>query len=164
APPAGYAPPPQGYGPWTPQQLPPMPAVPTARAAGGSALGIVAFVLGLIAAVGASIVAAVAGFQIGIGTGDQLATQLAPAGADFDFALLSPVREWVLLAEVSFWVGTVLGVWAIVQGIVAIAKNRGRGWGITAVVIAVAGPVIYGVALWGLFATGIASSATPLGA
>jgi hypothetical protein len=164
APPAGYTAPPQGYGPWTPQaSVPTTGPAPAQTGANRLGLGAVALILAIVAAVITPVAAAIAGFQIGLGTGDQLATLPAPSGADFDFALLSSVRESVLLAEVSFWAGTVLGIWAIVQGIIAIAKNRGRGFGIAAVVIAVIGPLLYGVALWGLFATGVASSATPLG-
>jgi hypothetical protein len=159
APPAGYAPPPQGYGPWTPQ-APGNPAGGAPANANPAGLGVVALILAIVAAVIAPLAAAIAGFQIGVGTGDQLGTM---SGSDVDWSILSPVREWVLLAEVSFWAGTVLGIWAIVQGIIAIAKRRGRGPGIAAVVVAVIGPLLYGVALWGFFAAGVASSATPLG-
>ena len=62
-------------------------------------------------------------------------------------ALLSPVRTLVLWAEIGFWAGTVLGIWALIQGIVAIATRRGRGQGIAAVVIAALGPIAYGVAV-----------------
>ena len=41
-------------------------------------------------------------------------------------ALLSPVRDLVLWAEIGFWAGTVLGIWALIQGIVAIATRRGQ--------------------------------------
>lgn len=43
----------------------------------------------------------------------------------------------------SFWhipLGTILGLWALIQGIVAIVQNRGRGAGIAAVAIAFAAP------------------------
>jgi hypothetical protein len=44
-----------------------------------------------------------------------------------------------------FWhipLGTILGLWALIQGIVAIVQNRGRGAGIAAVAIAFAAPGI----------------------
>ncbi len=76
-------------------------------------------------------------------------------------ALLSPVRGLVLWAEIGFWAGTVLGLWALVQGIVAIATRRGRGQGIAAVIVAAAGPILYGVAVTAAVIVGIVA-ATPV--
>lgn len=106
----------------------------------GRAVGVVALVAAVLAAVGASIVGAIAGFQIGVGVDPAIFGASQPAG---DLRVLSPVRSWVLVAEIAFWIGTALGVWAIVQGIVAIAGARGRPWAIAGVVIAVLGPVIF---------------------
>ncbi|MEI3866144.1 hypothetical protein V6S02_03480 [Microbacterium sp. CCNWLW134] len=44
-------------------------------------------------------------------------------------------------------VGTVFGTWALVQGIVATAKNAGRRYGITAIVLAVVAPIV-SIILW----------------
>lgn len=153
APPPGYAPPPQGYGPYIPS-----PAIASAPAAGGSGLGIVAFALAVLAAIGASIVGSIAGFNIGLGTGREVALQ--PMDIDFDWSILTPVREWVLLGEAAFWAGTILGIWAIVQGIVAIVKNRGRGWGIAAVVVAAIGPIAFATGVQAFLAAGFASGAS----
>ena len=79
---------------------------------------------------------------------------------DFDWSILTPVRDWVLLGEIAFWAGTVLGTWALVQGIVAIVKDRGRGWGIAAVVLAVIGPIAFAVGVQALLAAGFASGAS----
>jgi hypothetical protein len=38
--------------------------------------------------------------------------------------------------------GTLLGVWGLTQGIVAVAQNRGRAQGIVAIVIAALAPII----------------------
>ncbi|QOC29143.1 hypothetical protein IC744_01500 [Microbacterium hominis] len=76
-------------------------------------------------------------------------------------ALLSPVRGLVLWAEIGFWAGTVLGLWALVQGIVAITTRRGRGQGIAAVIVAAAGPILYGVAVTAAVIVGIVA-ATPV--
>lgn len=38
--------------------------------------------------------------------------------------------------------GTVVGLWALVQGIFAVVMQRGRGFGITAIILAVAAPVL----------------------
>jgi hypothetical protein len=48
------------------------------------------------------------------------------------------------LLQVAF--GTGLGLWALVQGIVAIATRRGRAFGVAALVIAVLAPVLSVVA------------------
>ncbi|NYF17413.1 hypothetical protein HDC37_002241 [Microbacterium sp. AK009] len=155
--PSGYAPPP-GYLPapgpasgsgWVPSQ--PKPAR-------GATLGLTAFLLSLGAAVLAPAAAGLAGFRIGTGTGDRLIA--GTLGTDFDWSLLSPVREWVLLAEIGFWTGTALGVWAIVQGIIAIARRAGRGWAIAAVVVASLGPVVFGLTLQAMIVAGLAAAAS----
>lgn len=151
APPHGYALPPQGYGPFAPPPQPPRPA-------GGSGVGVVAFALAVTAALGATILGAVAGYRIGLGTGRGIV--LNPAGVDFDWSILTPVRESVLLGEIAFWAGTMLGIWALVQGTVAIIRNRGRGWGIAAVVIAVIGPIAFAAGVQVLLAAGFASGAS----
>lgn len=43
----------------------------------------------------------------------------------------------IVAAGLMFVFGTLVGLWAIVQGIVAIAKKRGRGAGVFAVIVAV---------------------------
>ncbi len=45
-----------------------------------------------------------------------------------------------LIATLFF--GTAFGLWALVQGIVATAKNRGRAFGIIAIVVAVLAPLV----------------------
>jgi hypothetical protein len=125
-------------------------------AARGSRPGVVALMAALGAAVLAPIGAAIAAFNIGIGAGREIA--LRPIDIDFDWSILTPVREWVLLAEMSFWVGTVLGTWAIVQGIVAIVTRRGRGAGIAAVVIGALGVIVFAVALQGFLTVGLAAA------
>ena len=67
------------------------------------------------------------------------------------------MRDWVLMGEVSFWVGTAIGVWALVQGIIAIVKGRGRGAGIAAVVIAALGPIAFGAVVQGFLTAGLAA-------
>jgi len=107
-------------------------------------LGTVALLLALAAAVAATAVAAIASVRIGEVAG---AAILAGPASEFDWASLAPARGAVLAGEVSFWVGTALGIWALVQGIVAIVQQRGRGQGIAAVVIAALGPAVFSVAV-----------------
>ena len=104
---------------------------------------------------GASIAVSIAAYQIGLGAGRQLAARALTA--DFDWSILSPVRDWVLLGEISFWVGTVFGLWALAQGIVAIVTGRGRGAGIAAAALAVAGPIAFFVALNVFLGLGLAA-------
>jgi hypothetical protein len=43
--------------------------------------------------------------------------------------------------DIQFLLGTGIGLWALVQGIVAAATERGRAYGVTAIVVAAAAPV-----------------------
>lgn len=124
-----YAPPPQGF-------LPQPPARPSS-----STLGVVALVVALVATVVASLVGALAAVQIGPVLGPMM--RVVEVGGSPDLRFLTPVRSWVLLAEIAFWVGTALGIWALVQGIVAIVRRSGTGFGIAAVIVAVLGPVVF---------------------
>ncbi|MEZ3159619.1 hypothetical protein AB1K54_03635 [Microbacterium sp. BWT-B31] len=119
------------------------------------ALGLVALIAGIFAAIGATVVASVAAWRIGVGAGHELT--LVTRDGDFPWAALTPVRDWVLLGEVSFWVGTALGLWALVQGTIAIVTNRGRGLGIAAVVLAGIGPVLFFVGLRVFLTAGLAA-------
>ena len=69
------------------------------------------------------------------------------------------MRDQVLWAEVSFWAGTALGVFALVAGIIAIVKRRGRGPGIAAVIVAVIAPGIYFGVLTTLLSLGASAGA-----
>jgi hypothetical protein len=141
-----------------PRSAAPYAVTPDAASAHSSArraLGVVALVLAVIATVGAACGAAIAGFGIGLGTGREIA--MRPLSTDFDWSVLAPVRDQVLLAEVSFWLGTAIGVWALVQGVIALVKGRGRGWAIAAVVVAALGPIVFFAVLQGFLAAGLAA-------
>jgi hypothetical protein len=43
--------------------------------------------------------------------------------------------------------GTIFGTWAVVQGIVAVAKNRGRSFGVVAIVVGASAPIV-SVIVW----------------
>jgi len=156
--PASYA------APYTAPVSPEYAGVVAPRGSGsvsGTALGVVAFVLALAAAVGATLLSAVAGFAAAEGA-MRHALGFTPEGlenvAPRDLlALLTPVRDWVLWAEIGFWAGTALGIWALVQGIVAIAQRRGRPYGIAAVVIAGIGPIVYSTVVYLVILAGIAA-------
>ncbi|OAN37920.1 hypothetical protein [Microbacterium sp. H83] len=121
-----------------------------------SLLGILALVLAIVAAVVTPIIAGITGFEIG---------RRIPAGFDTTspefLTLLSPARDQVLWAEVSFWTGTILGIAAIVIGIIAIRRKKGRGAGIAALVVAVLGPIVFWVVLFVSLSLGMASTLAP---
>ena len=70
------------------------------------------------------------------------------------------MRDQVLLGEIAFWLGTLLGTWALVQGMVALSRRRGRGYGIAAVVVAVLAPAVFAVVTWIALVAGLASGAS----
>ncbi len=155
-PPGAYAAGPAGYqqigGPYTP----PAPGAPAS-----SAIGVWALVLALIALIVPSVMAWVTGFAIGAGIGESDLLMLGESDPD-SLAFLAPVRDQVLWAEIAFWGGTVLGLWALVQGIVAIARRRGRGQGIGAVVLAVVASGSYWIVLFVALTAGATTSAISL--
>ena len=149
APPAGYTAPP-GFVPgagYATGQRGPVPAASGFVSAGAPArtatLGITALVLALVATGGAAIAGSVAAFSVGRGTGDQLSTRWF--GGEFDWSILTPVRDWVLLGEAAFWIGTIVGIAALVLGTVGVVTRRGRGPAIAAIAIAAVGPVVFGI-------------------
>ena len=107
--------------------------------------GVIALALSVIAAIIVPLVGAVFAYQIGA------LLPFTEIGVDStfqdDLAMLAPARMQVLWAEIIFWIGTALGIAALVIGIIATAKRRGRGLGITAIVIAAIGPIIFFVAI-----------------
>lgn len=119
-------------------------------------LGILALVLAIVAAVVTPVVAGIMGFEIG----RRLPGGLDTTAPDF-LSILSPARDQVLWAEISFWTGTILGIAAIVIGIIAIRKKQARGAGIAALVVAVLGPIIFWVVLLVTLSTGTATGFLP---
>ncbi|UJP10579.1 hypothetical protein L2X99_02550 [Microbacterium sp. KUDC0406] len=139
---AGYTPPPGAYAvPVGGYQAPIGGYAPPPQVAkGSSALGVVSLVLALIAVIVIPILGGVFGAQIGALAPDAF---LNPSGGTTELSELSPARTQILWTEITFWVGTAVGVTAIVTGIIAAAKRRGRGMGITGLVLAVLGPVVF---------------------
>lgn len=126
-------------------------------------LGVVALTLALLAVIGGTIVSATTAFAAAMGAMTR-AVEVSPSGledlsSDQLLALLSPVRGLVLWAEIGFWAATVIGIWALVQGIVAIWARRGRGPGIGAVVVAALGPVLYLLIVGAATISGVAAGA-----
>ena len=129
--------------------LTPPPAVPRRRP-----LGAIALVFSIVAAVVASAVAGFAVFRVARGAGAEF---VARGRQSVDWRLLSPVRDFVLLGEVAFWTGTVLGTAAVVLGIVAAARGAGRGSGVSAIVIGALGPFVFAALVFVAFSAGAAA-------
>lgn len=139
APPGAYGAPVGGYSaPSGAYQAPPV------AGQGPSTLGIFSFALSIVAAVVASIIVGIAGYQVGFGL-PTVMNDIDAATSDLSF--LSPVRDQVLMGEIAFWVGALAGIAAIVLGIIAIVKRQGRVWGIVALILAGLGPVIFFIVL-----------------
>ncbi|MCE4025653.1 hypothetical protein LXM50_06680 [Microbacterium sp. Au-Mic1] len=152
APPGAFAGPAGGYT---------APYAPPSQPASGAGIGRVALLLALVATVVLTIVGAVLAGMIGHGIGASTdLTNLENRVSADDLSILTPVRDLVLWVEITSWTATALGVWALIQGIVAIARRRGRGPGIAAVVIAAIGPFVYGLVGYVAFvvALGLAAS------
>ncbi|WP_298865304.1 hypothetical protein [uncultured Microbacterium sp.] len=111
--------------------------------------GLIALLSALVAAVVAPVLAGVLGLQIGLQV--RLEDIADPATGAVSPAALSPVRTQVLWLEVLFWGATVIGILALILGIVATARRRGRGMGVFAIVLAAIGPLgfflLFGVLL-----------------
>ncbi|WP_101844701.1 hypothetical protein [Zhihengliuella sp. ISTPL4] len=112
------------------------------------ALGLLALGLSILAAVIVPIIGGVSAFEVGRRLPQGI------SGSTSDLGFLSPARDQVLWTELSFWAGTLLGIAAIVLGIIAIRKKQGRGAGIAALIVAVLGAVVFFVAVFTAFAVG----------
>ncbi len=155
----GYQAPAGGYqvpvGYQVPAYQTPQADLPRSRA-----LGAISLILALVAAIVVPVVGGVFAYQIGA----LLPTTEIDVTSSFndDLAMLSPARMQVLWAEITFWTGTVLGVLALVLGIMSVAKRQGRGAGITAIVLAALGPVLFVIAITLMLGIGAAVGAASL--
>jgi len=115
------------------------------------ALGATALVASLVASLVLPIVAGALCLQIGMLVPVQ---ELMTDAGEFVVAALSPARTETLWAEICFWAATALGLYAVIGGIVAIVRRRGRGLGIAALVIAALGPAIFFVVVGIMYGIG----------
>ncbi|MBF4614344.1 DUF4064 domain-containing protein [Curtobacterium sp. VKM Ac-1376] len=105
-------------------------------------LGVVAFILGLAALV----IGVIGGYVMGSALANSDAiNNLVPSGGATpdqqelqqqlmnDPAVISQIGVGAVIAGIA----AILGLWALVQGIIAAVTKRGRGWGIFAIVLAV---------------------------
>ncbi|WP_420369041.1 hypothetical protein [Curtobacterium sp. L1-20] len=104
-------------------------------------VGVVAFVLGLASLV----IGVVGGYLMGsaLANSDAISKLVPTDGSTPDQGQLQQqlmndpnVVSQLGVGAVVAGVAALLGLWALVQGIIAIATKRGRGWGVFAVVLA----------------------------
>ena len=131
---------------------------PGHRAPVSKKLGIIAFVAALLGVVIGAILAFVAGLQTA-----EIAQYADTSTGQLDPNTLPPGAEQTAsavagLSVAAFAVYGILGLWGFIQGIVAAIKNRGRGWGIAAIVIAVLGGIVVITALGVGAAAGVGST------
>lgn len=112
-------------------------------------LGVVAFIAALVVLVFALVLSVVAGLAFA-----PLAGQMITDGGTIDQSAISAddpgVAAFGALSMAFFVGGTLLGLWALVQGLIATLKKRGRAFGIVAMALAVATPVISFVVFYGV--------------
>ena len=118
-----------------------VPAIPYGEAPTAPArsprLGFVAMLLGIgvfVLSVAASVAMGIAAAPYASRSGGYVGVNLSATSGDPVETLLA------LLAFAHVGIGTAIGVWALVQGIVAIATRRGRGFGVVAVIAAFLAP------------------------
>lgn len=128
---------------------------PPPAARRGRPLGTWALLLSLIAGVLASAVAGFVAFRIARGAGPGLQ---GASPSTIDVRVLSPVRDLVLVGEITFWTATVVGIAAVVTGIIAVVRGSGRGAGIAAIVVGAIGPVIFALFVALAVVGGVATS------
>ncbi|MFZ7087317.1 DUF4064 domain-containing protein [Curtobacterium sp. RRHDQ10] len=102
-------------------------------------VGIVALALGVVSGIvfGSAIID-VPGFRE---AAEGKTTDPSAIERSMDASSTGPLVVALLLAGI----GTLFGIWAIVQGIIAAVKARGRAAGIVAIVLAVLGPIAFSV-------------------
>ena len=120
--------------------------------------GLLALVAALIAVVVAPIVAGILAVQIGMQV--PLESLITVTG-DVVWAALTPVRTLVLWVEILFWSATAIGILALALGIVATVRRRGRGAAISAMILAVLGPVVFFLLTSVLLGVGNGMAAVP---
>jgi hypothetical protein len=148
---SGYSAPPAAYAAPTPAE--------TSRPTGSNRLGLIAFVVSLLGIVIGAILATLGGIQSG-----SLAqfAEYSNGTATIDPETLPDAANQIAIAAgalsvSAFLVWGVLALWGFIQGIIAAVKNRGRGWGIAAIILAVIG----GGIVFGFFLLGATIGAAP---
>lgn len=110
-------------------------------------LGVVAFVVGLAALV----VGVIGGFLFGqaFGGSEAFRDSMENSGATPSDSQITELMTSsnAVTGSLMFYLGTALGLWAIVQGIIAAVTKRGRAWGVVAIILAVVAVIAFGIAI-----------------
>lgn len=132
------------------------PIGPPSPSSSSHTLGALALAFSLIVLIVSPIIGAIGALLVGSTIGGEVASGRI---IDVDSLLLalSPVRNTVLVLEIAFWASTILGIWAVVQGIIAIRRRRGRGMGVAAVIIAPLAAVAFALVVTLSIITGMAT-------
>ncbi|MBT1672031.1 DUF4064 domain-containing protein [Curtobacterium flaccumfaciens] len=126
-------------------------------------VGIIAFVLGLLALV----LGVVGGYIMGSaisnsGVLDQItqngSTNLTPEQMQSEVMNDPDVRSQLVGGIAVIGIAAFLGLWALVQGIIAAVAKRGRVWGILAIVLAVVATIATFVTYAGVAAAAVAAN------
>ncbi|WP_396289568.1 hypothetical protein [Curtobacterium sp. KT1] len=110
-------------------------------------LGVVAFVVGLAALV----VGVIGGYLFGqaFGGSEAFRDSMENSGATPSDSQITELMTSsnAVTGSLMFYLGTALGLWAIVQGIIAAVTKRGRAWGVVAIILAVVAVIAFGIAI-----------------
>jgi len=122
-------------------------------------VGVVAFVLGLVALV----LGVVVGYLFGTAIvhsqafDDVLRNGGSTTPDSSAFSDLQGSPELATAGGLAI-LGSALGIWSIVQGIIAIVTKRGRAWGVIGLILAVLGPIALFVVYAAVAAAAVANS------
>lgn len=134
----GYPPPGQGY----PQPGYPAPYQKPPRPKGKPTLGIVAAVAAIVGVIAGCIIVGASAAALGQYIGDTAMTGMSDSTYEYDeFGEFGETGFLPYLGGIfaGFAVYGILALWGLIQGIFATVLNRGRAWGITAIVVSVVG-------------------------
>ncbi len=113
----------------------------TPRPKGPATLGVIAAIAAIVGTVAGAVIVGISGTMLG----DFISTESQKAMEDTSYVLEdSSFVGYMMGIGLGFGLYGLLGLWGLIQGIIATVLNRGRGWGIAAIVISVLGviPVI----------------------
>ncbi len=131
------------------------------RAKGPRRLGLVAFLIGVGGVVLGSALQFWAGYHLGSIAQFDVVRAAIEAQKSIDVSKLPPaggriVGEVNTISIVGSLAYYGLALWALIQGVVAIVRRRGRAWGVAAIVVIVIGYFVVQLAYSGGLALGAA--------
>jgi hypothetical protein len=110
-------------------------------------VGVIAFVVAVAALVVGIIGGALFGGVFGGSEAFRESVQNGGATPSASDIMALTTSSSAVTGSLLFYLGSALGLWAIVQGIVAAVTKRGRGWGVFAIILAVVAAIAFVVAI-----------------